>query len=361
MSYSMRVAITVLLLVSFAGCLGGEERSDWAFKMTGLDAAYSDGGRGKGVVIAILDTGINTKHPSMEHLRDGKESNGELIAFRDFLGTADEPKEAYDDSGHGTHVAGIISARGSSFGEKLVSGVDLRGGSPGALLVVARVCEPDSCRADLIDDAIYWAQQQGADIINLSLGGGLLTTLQGILNPEEQRKQTAITNAINGAIDKGIVVVAAAGNEQEEGAEDVSFPASIEGVLAVGAVDRKKQVAGFSNRGDSSANQCTTGLFSAGGRCEPHQKPEVVAPGVGILSAWRGDSFVFAEGTSQATPFVTSTVALMLEGKPPLNGRADVYLIKQVLADTAESLAGGSHNGASGYGLIQADAAVAAY
>ena len=155
--------------------------------------------------------------------------------------------------------------------------------------------------------------------------------------------------------------VAAAGNEQDDGATDVAFPATIEGVLAVGAIDKAGRVAGFSNHGDDQANQCTGGSIFQSGRCHPHMKPELVAPGVGILSAWSGDAYVRADGTSQATPFVTSVVALMLEAGGPLDSRSDVNVLKRALMDTAKPVDGQAlpHDDEAGYGIVQADAAIA--
>lgn len=361
----MRVlAVVLLLTLTLSGCLGGEARSEWAFEVTGLKDAYADGARGKDVVVAVLDTGINVDHPSLDHLRDGKKGNGELIAYRDFMGTGRTVADAADPNGHGTHVIGIMSARGSSFGDKLVNGgVDLLGASPGIQLAVAKVCDDEGCDPEILDDALRWAIGRGADIISLSLGGVELGLIQTLQAPEQSRIQDAIRDAIDDAIDRGIVVVAAAGNEQDDGASDVAFPATIEGVIAVGAMDKAGNVAGFSNHGDSQANQCTGGGLFQSGRCHPHMKPELVAPGVGILSAWSGDAYVRADGTSQATPFVTSVVALMIEASGPLDSRQDVNVLKRALMDTAKPLDGQArpHDNAAGYGVVQADAAIVAF
>lgn len=353
------LAAIALVTVATAGCLGGPSRSGWAYDVTGLDAAYGDGARGKGIVVAVVDTGVNRGHPSLGHLRDGDEGNGEIIAFRDFLGNKQGPREAFDDDGHGTHIVGIMSARGSGFGDKLLNGgIDLRGGSPHVLLVVARVCDAERCEPSVLDDAIDWAvEAHDADIVSLSLGG---ERAENIFDPVFQTDP--VDAAINDAIDQGVVVLASAGNQGSE-ADDVAYPASIPGVIAVGAINDDRRVASFSNAGDSSANQCDRNTLFSQGRCPPHQKPEVVAPGVGIISTWTGDNYVRADGTSQATPFVTSAVALMLEGQPKLRDREAVVQVKQVLADTAQPLAGQEqpHDDRAGYGLVQADDAVQAY
>jgi serine protease AprX len=280
------------------------------------------------------------------------------VAFRDFLGTAQGASAAFDDDGHGTHVAGIITARGASGLDKL-GGIDLKGGAPDALLISARVCSQDSCDASALAPAIKWAVAQGADVISLSLGGefGLRDALQ----------ERGIEQAVQAAIDSGVVVIASAGNKGPDNS-DVESPANILEVIAVGAVDEDGRVAGFSSRGDDDGNPCRNlplpGVPSSlTGRCHPHQKPELVAPGVGILSAWTGDSFVRADGTSQATPFVTAAVALILEGRPDLPDRAAVLHLKQVLVDTAQPVPGQAepHDEAAGYGLLQAETALRAY
>jgi serine protease AprX len=99
------------------------------------------------------------------------------------------------------------------------------------------------------------------------------------------------------------------------------------------------------------------------GRCDPDKKPELVAPGVEVLSAWTEGNYVRATGTSQACPFVTSTVALLLEGRPDLTSRSEVERLKEVLEQTALHVGGQKtpHDDAAGYGIVQAKAAYDAY
>lgn len=362
-----RLAVTLALLCSlpaFAGCLDPDNgRTDWAYSMSQLKAVNDLGRTGLGVRIAILDTGINVDHPSLDHLRDGDDGNGELKAFRDFLGSAQGVDAAFDDQGHGTHVAGIISAQGASAIDKL-GGIDLKGGAPNALLLSGRVCS-DVCDASTIPTAVNWAVAQGADIISLSLGGEFRLG--------DALQERAIDQAIQAAIDSGVVVIASAGNKGPDN-DDVESPASIPEVIAVGAVDEQGTVSAFSSRGDDAGNPCNglplPGLLA--GRCSPNQKPELVAPGDQILSAWSPDAtgtecdgkeYCLASGTSQATPFVTAAVALLLEGRPDLPNRAAVLHLKQVLVDSARPLPGQvePHDEAAGYGLLQAEAALRAY
>jgi len=362
--------LAVVLLPALAGCLGGQQRTEWAYDDAGLDALAATGRTGRGVTIAVLDTGINTRHPSLDHLVDDDPANGQLVAFRDFLGNAIGPNEAFDDAGHGSHVVGILAARGSSTKDKLVyGGIDLKGGAPDALFVVGRVCD-ELCDAAILPDAVRWAVDQGADVISMSLGG------QFSLGDLPQT--VALQQAIDEAVDAGVVVVASAGNRGEDpSSEDVESPADMPGVIAVGAIGSDGRVAPFSSRGSASENQCrvsTTplppvpvpGLPSTStvtGRCHPDQKPELVAPGVDILSAWSGGDYVRASGTSQATPFVTAAIALLLQDRADLASRADVEALKEALVRSAAPVEGQTlpHDVAAGYGRLDAAAALRAY
>jgi serine protease AprX len=362
----MRAPAALLLAATLAPLLAGclqppSGRTEWAFEATQIAQANAMGRTGAGVRIALIDTGINVHHPSMDHLADGKLENGELVAFRDFLGTAQGPENAFDDDGHGTHVAGILSAQGSTGLDKL-GGIDLKGAVPGALLLSARVCSKDACDPDALPAAINWAVAQGADIVSLSLGGdfGLRNALQ----------EKTLSDAVQAAVGSGTVVIASAGNKgKEDGQTDVESPAVIPEVIAVGAIREDGQVADFSSKGDDAGHPCTPLPLPAGlpgglgGRCKPDQKPELVAPGVGIVSAWTGKEYRSADGTSQATPFVTATVAILLQGHPDLSTAAQVKHVKQVLVDSAQPVPGQAlpHDEKAGYGLVQAVAAMQAY
>lgn len=361
------LALAVLAAPLLAGCLGGVPRSEWAYDTAGIDALAATGRTGAGVTIAVLDTGINTAHPALDHLVDGRRGNGELVAFRDFLGNALGPREAFDDEGHGSHVAGILAARASgSTGNPLQGGIELKGGAPEALLVVGRVCA-QLCDATLLPAAIDWAVAEGADVISMSLGGHF--------NLTDSPARLQVEAAVDRAIDAGVVIVASAGN-QGAAASDVESPADIPGVIAVGSIGRGGQVSDFSSRGSADNNVCRPlpvqpplplpiprVLPIVLSRCAPDQKPEVVAPGEEILSAWAGDAYYRASGTSQATPFVTAAVALLLEGRPDLRDRGDVQAVKLAIVAAAVPLDGQAlpHDDAAGYGALDAAGALAAY
>lgn len=356
------LAIALLATVALSGCVANSTNSDWAYSGTQIDAAKALGRTGAGIRIGVLDTGIDVTHPALEHLTDGDTDNGELMGFRDLIDNQHGKQFAHDDHGHGTHVIGIISAKGSPLIDKILyGGVNPIGGAPNAQLWVAKVCAKDPagdqletvCPDDAIRDALRWMSGQNLDIVTMSLGG---PHRQTIIFPD------ATTNAVNLLIDRGVVVIASAGNDGS-GADDVSSPADIPGVIAVGAIQEDGSVWSRSSRG--SGNTCSQGsiIVPSSGRCPPHQKPEVVAPGVDIWSTWKDGVYARASGTSQAAPFVASAVALLLEAEQPLRNRDDVNALKQALMDSAKPVSGQHrpHDDAAGYGLIQTMALIEAY
>jgi subtilisin family serine protease len=365
------LALAALLVPALSGCFGTEARTEWAFEVTQLSALADEGRTGRGVRVAVLDTGIDVGHVALTHLVDGDLHNGELVGFQDYVAARNGVAQAYDDDGHGTHVAGIIAASGSSLADKIeYGGVALLGGAPGVHLLVAKVCGIDAggrafCDADAIPRALEWAVAQKADVVNLSLGG--VAPDDVFANLCLQPSSCPIANAVRAAVAEGVVVVAAAGNDGP-GNDDVSTPGDVAEAISVGAIQKDGSVWVNSSRGDDAGHPCTAtsnvlpNPFNPP-RCDPNKKPELVAPGVQILSAWTGGRYVQATGTSQATPFVTAAVALMLEGRPDLRSGADVVELKQALVASAKRVPGQAapHDDAAGYGLLQAKAALAAY
>lgn len=332
----MRSALPAALLLAttfvLAGCSGlpgfGPERTEWAFDKTGLDALRGRGLDGSGVTVAILDTGLDDGHPAFDGAR--------IIAWTDLAGGRAEP---YDEEGHGTHVAGLVVGQGPA-----------RGGAPGADLIVVKVFGPDGTSSDgQVAEGIRFAVEHGADVIGLSLGGGTFPVLG-----------TATEDAARSAIAEGVLVVAAAGNEGPDN-RDVSSPASVAGVIAVAAVGRSLEVAEFSSRG-SSSQPLIGGLGGTFPRQAPDQKPEVSAPGVGIVSAWTGDRYAEASGTSAAVPFVVSALALLLQAHPQADPQdaEGVETVKRWLMESAGPVPGAQepHDRAAGYGYLRADALV---
>jgi serine protease AprX len=304
------------------------ERTEWAFTSTEIKSMNDAGYDGDGVVVGIVDTGLDTSHPDLDHI--------DVIAWKDYIN--DEP-EPYDDGGHGTMMAGIIAADG-----------EITGAAPKVdMIVVKAISSSGSGSSEDVAAGIDFCVDNGADVICLSLGG-------------KGRRFNIGDDAVNAcerAIAQGVYVVAAAGNDGEESNDhDVDSPAVTEKVIAVGAIDENKQIAPFSSVGDNDGT--LPGPFDD--RQDPDKKPELVAPGVDIVSTYRDDKYATGSGTSQATAFVAGAIALLLDANPDWQREGSsgghenaVDHFKEVFMDTAEKLPGQDtpHDEHYGYGLIQ--------
>lgn len=253
------------------------------------------------LLIAVLDSGIDYTH---EELNDGRVRTD---IDKDYVNNDDD---AMDDAGHGTHVAGTIAAASNN-------GIGVSGVLWQAQLLPLKVCDENgACRMDAIVSAIQYAADQGARIINMSLGGnGCSSTLEA-----------AIDYAY---FEKGAVLVAAAGNENAL----VGYPAAYEPVIAVGALDRHGQRAYFSNYGDAL---------------------DLVAPGVRIFSAVLNNGYDTFSGTSMATPHVTGVAGLLLAQHPTLTN----HQVRQLLFQSAVDLGEKGLDRQYGYGLVDAESAL---
>ncbi|MEL6866776.1 MAG: S8 family serine peptidase, partial [Bacteroidota bacterium] len=245
----------------------------------------------------ILDTGFELDHPEIQHaLLPGKDFvdiiDGAQKFIGDFLGPDNQPE---DEVGHGTHVAGIIAAKGYRMPIGLVPNCKIL---PIKVLGALRQGEKvvGAGLVDNINNGIKWAVDQGAEVINMSLG---IKHLGGGLPHEE---------VINYALRKGVTVVAASGND---GQRDKYYPGALPGVIAVGAADDQGAVAAFSTFGGHVS---------------------LIAPGVNIYSSFLNKSYVASSGTSQAAPFVAGAIALLksyaLSKERPLGDRQIKYLLK---------------------------------
>ena len=356
------VAVFLVLLlaaVPLSGCLdivnAGSDGygENWTLSLVDADALHDRDLLGRGVTIAIIDTGIDLSHPEFE---------GVTIQWADLVNGR---SEAYDDNGHGTHVAGIVAAQGRW--STMFSGFRLKGVAPEADLIVIKAMDQDGNGDETrVAKGINTAVANGADVVVLSLGGNTRPIFG-----------TRTEEAVKGAVAKGVFVIAAAGNKQE-GQSDCTIlsPASVEGVIAVGAVDRHAVIGDFSCRGTGAegGGSVLPGVPNpTSGSKDPHKKPEVVAPGVDVLSAWKGGGYAVARGTSQAAPMVAGVLALILEAKPELQpggsankGAETVTKVKNALVVTSAKvgpLAGKgttAHHDRYGYGLVQAEALLAA-
>ncbi|GGU68395.1 serine protease [Lentzea flava] len=260
---------------------------DRSVAQIGAPAAHQRGITGKGVKVAIVDTGVDENHPDLK---------GQQIAEKNFTTDPDNT----DNVGHGTHVGSTVASAGSKYG----------GVAPGAQLLDAKVCVEFGCQESWILDGMRWAAEQGAQVVNMSLGGGDTPEI----DPLEQ--------AVNDLTAKyGTLFVIAAGNSGSPGS--VSSPSTAEAALSVGAVDRDDQLAPFSSKGPRAGD---SGL-----------KPEVTAPGVDIVAAKAGTTeHLAASGTSMATPHVAGAAALLKQQHPEWTPAQ----LKSVLATTAKPTPG---------------------
>jgi type VII secretion-associated serine protease mycosin len=264
---------------------------------------------GAGVRVAVIDSGVSGDHPAL---------SGKVLPGNDLVTPG---PGSCDENGHGTLIAGIIAAR-----EHSSNGFVFRGIAPDASVVPVRVLRDQSRSFDQemparIATAIRWAVDQGrAKVINLSLS----TT-----------DNAQLASAVKYALDSGVVLVAAAGNESSS--QGAVYPAAYDGVLGVAAVDRQ----------DKHSDTSTTGQFV-----------DLAAPGKQIAGpAPAGGGYVYSEpgGTSFAAAYVTGVVALLSAYEPSLTPRE----IGRRLMDTADHPAG-IWNAAVGYGIVNPQRAVGA-
>lgn len=255
----------------------------------GAPAAWQAGFTGKGVKVAVLDSGIDGAHPDLV---------GKVVAERNFTGVVIDPAQRT----HGTHIASTIAGNNEKY----------RGVAPDVELLDGHVCTGGfgGCSTSAALLAVQWAAEQGAQVVNMSFGGHD--------TPEVDPLEEAINQLSR---EKGVLFVGAAGNEGSA-AGTISTPGSAEAALSVGAVDRADDVTGFSSRGPAASG----GI-----------KPEVTAPGMGIVAAQSGTRGHIAQsGTSMATPHVVGVAALLKQAHPDWTGER----IKATLMASAVSRPG---------------------
>ncbi|MYW67085.1 S8 family serine peptidase [Streptomyces sp. SID8379] len=257
---------------------------DVSVPQIGAPAAWQAGFDGKGVKVAVVDTGVDADHPDLA---------GKVVAGKNFSTSPDNE----DHQGHGTHVASTIAGSGAKSGGKY------KGVAPGASIIEAKVLDDTGSGGESeIIAGIDWAVEQGADIVNMSLGGPDTPDADPLEETVDHYSGTS-----------GVLFAIAAGNEGP-GASTVGSPGSADGALTVGAVDSDDKMAGFSSRGPRVGDGAI--------------KPDVTAPGVDITAASSPGSaiaqevgenpegYVTISGTSMATPHVAGSAALLKQQHP---------------------------------------------
>ncbi len=300
---------------------------DNSVESIGTSEIWDDFGfRGEDTTIAILDTGVDFEHESLDDLDDisstydpkiAIDSNG-MLGFYNANTDQEYPDEQPHDSGsHGTHCAGIAAGTGGSSGQyagvapqaKVVGVIALDGGSGD---------EGDLLRA--VDWTIQNKDRFSIDVMSLSLGGPVV--IPGATN----NGASSISQALDVAVEAGIVTVVAIGNGNLGIAAhpgSVSYPGDSVKSITVGSVndDHSREI--YSSRGPTGDGRL---------------KPDVMAPGGAIMSAQAnsGDGYVSYSGTSMATPHVAGVAALMLQANPNVNPTSSTDYVKQILRETSD-------------------------
>ncbi|MDJ0795411.1 MAG: S8 family peptidase [Calothrix sp. MO_167.B12] len=280
--------------------LGGNE---WGADLVQAPEVWDKGHTGKGVIVAVLDTGVDYNHSDLNDniWRNTREIAGNGIDD-DGNGYVDdvfgwnfhhENNDVLDRNGHGTHVAGTIAGERNDFG---VTGIAY----DAQIMSVKVLNDSGSGYYSSISDGIRYATDNGANVINLSLGGRFPTR--------------SVESAIEYASSKGVTVVMAAGNYGES---QPGYPGRYadESGIVVGAVDSNNNMADFSNRAGN------------------HNLAYVTAPGVSVYSTVPNNGYNSYSGTSMASPHVAGVVALMLSANPELT----TTQIRQIITETSGS------------------------
>ncbi|NNV07364.1 S8 family serine peptidase [Geobacillus sp. C56-T2] len=273
-------------------------RHQWHLKKINAPKAWSVTKGSGQITVAVVDDGVQISHPDLA---------GKIVSpYNVVTGTRSVPPGK-----HGTHVAGIIAA---AINKKGVVGV-----APNVKIMPVNVFEGDGATSYDVAYGIVYATEQGANVINLSLGSYETTEYEAA--------------AVQYAVSKGVILVAAAGNHEPNASNLPMYPAAFGPVIAVSAIDKGDFVANFSNYG---------------------RYVDFAAPGVAIYSTFPTGSYLSLDGTSMAAPIVSGTAALVLS-KNPLLTRTEV---EGILRKSTVDLGARGWDESYGYGRIDAYKAV---
>lgn len=250
------------------------DQTPWGIELIYNDPSIASTSGGVGVDVAVLDTGVFKDHLDLSR---------RVSQCKDFTKGPRVKKGCDDAHGHGTHVSGTVLADGGEDGKGIF------GVASEANLFAYKVCGNDgSCWSDDIAKAIETAADNGAEIISMSLGGDSESIL--------------VRDAITYANSKGVLIVAAAGNDGPADGS-IDWPGANADVIAVGAIDASLAVADWSSRG-----------VNDGDFIVEVKEVEFGAPGVSVLSTFNNGGYALGSGTSMATPHVAGLAAKFWQG-----------------------------------------------
>lgn len=249
------------------------DQTPWGIERVYNDSTITNTSGGTGVKVAVLDTGVYKDHLDLrDNVIDCKDTTKRGIK-----------NGCADGNGHGTHVSGTILANGGNDGKGIY------GVAPEAKLMAIKVCgNSGSCWNDDVAAGIRYAADHGANIISMSLGGDTQSTL--------------ISDAIDYTVGKGVLVIAAAGNDGPADGS-IDYPGANVNVVAVGAIDLAENVPYWSSRG-----------INDGDYIVEEKEVEFGAPGVSVESTWNNGCYYTISGTSMATPHIAGLAAKLWQG-----------------------------------------------
>ncbi len=296
----------------------------WNFQMVGAEAAWKRS-RGTGVVVAVIDTGVSgTSSGKGQACRDFGSTT--FTAGYDFVNRDTDP---YDDHGHGTHVAGTIA-------EATNNSEGVAGLAYGATIMPLKVLSASGSGTSAdIADAIRWAADKGANVINMSLGSPF--------------PDAVIRSACTYASKKGVVIVAAAGNSGKQG---VGYPAAYSECIAVSSVGPSGKLAGYSSWGKQVALAAPGG--DIGGYSDRDESAGILQnTNLPVEFGGQGDGYYAFQGTSMASPHVAAAAALVMA-----QGIKDPVKVRKALTESAAKVTGGDLK-KYGAGILNVDKATA--
>jgi subtilisin family serine protease len=293
------------------------------------------------IPVAVIDSGVDAGHPELAK---------KVLGAKSFVGGS-----AREDAlGHGTFVAGLIAAG-------VDNGIGIAGLAPSAELLVAKVVARDrSIPVEAEAKAIRWAVENGARVINMSLGGA-----RDPLDPSRDTYSRLEADAVAYAVSNGVVIVAAVGNSssRQTPGKYASYPAALPHVLGVSATNETNDVPSFSNRDPIYNDIAAPGLaiLSILPRNVTARFPACAEQG---YSSCGPDEYREAQGTSFATPQVTAAAAVLLSLRPTLRPEQVVQILRGAAVDlspeTGCDTCALGRDAASGWGRLDVAGAIAA-